>query len=255
MVAENATGLPNLFKLTSLASFEANSAKWNRMDADIIAEHAEGIIATTGCPSGGCRPASPGPGGRGDRIGGKWREIFGADNCFLELMDTGCRSSAGSGRDCSTSGATRHPAAGQRLPLRHREAAHNHEGPAVRADRQDAVGSQPVQVRRRRLLPEVRRRNAVPRWDAEVPEACDSTLLIAERVQSYADVWTPRDRMPIFPVPQDTIRVLAAPRRGQAGLRRRFPPACPRSTPSARPTRSTSSAARDSRPTFSSSPT
>ncbi len=37
-------------------------------------------------------------------------------------------------------------------------------------------------------------------WDDEVPGACDSTLLIAERVQSYADVWTPRDRMPVFPV-------------------------------------------------------
>ena len=38
--------------------------------------------------------------------------------------------------------------------------------------------------------------------DDEIPEACDSTLLIAERVQSYADVWTPRDRMPVFPVPE-----------------------------------------------------
>ena len=38
-------------------------------------------------------------------------------------------------------------------------------------------------------------------WDDQVPGACDSTLLIAERVQSYADVWTPRDRMPVFPVP------------------------------------------------------
>ena len=26
-------------------------------------------------------------------------------------------------------------------------------------------------------------------WDDELPGACDSTLLIAERVQSYADVW------------------------------------------------------------------
>ena len=52
MVAENATGLRNLFKLTSLASFEGQLGKWSRMDAEIVAEHAEGIIATTGCPSG-----------------------------------------------------------------------------------------------------------------------------------------------------------------------------------------------------------
>ena len=52
MVAENATGLRNLFKLSSLASIEGQLGKWARMDADLIAEHAEGIIATTGCPSG-----------------------------------------------------------------------------------------------------------------------------------------------------------------------------------------------------------
>ena len=39
-------------------------------------------------------------------------------------------------------------------------------------------------------------------WDAEVPGACDNTVLIGERVQSYDDVWTHRDRMPIFPVPE-----------------------------------------------------
>ncbi|WP_277061557.1 PHP domain-containing protein, partial [Rivihabitans pingtungensis] len=52
MVAENATGLRNLFKLSSLASFEGQLGKWSRMDAEIIAEHSAGIIATTGCPSG-----------------------------------------------------------------------------------------------------------------------------------------------------------------------------------------------------------
>lgn len=38
-------------------------------------------------------------------------------------------------------------------------------------------------------------------WDAQVPGACDSTLEIGERVESYKDVFTHRDRMPIFPVP------------------------------------------------------
>jgi DNA polymerase III alpha subunit len=34
MVAENATGLRNLFKLSSLASFAGQLGKWSRMDAD-----------------------------------------------------------------------------------------------------------------------------------------------------------------------------------------------------------------------------
>src|SRR6478735_7009121 len=37
MVAENATGLRNLFKLSSLASFEGQLGKWSRMDAELIA--------------------------------------------------------------------------------------------------------------------------------------------------------------------------------------------------------------------------
>ena len=90
MVAENATGLRNLFKLSSLASFEGQLGKWSRMDAELIAENAAGIIATTGCPSGEVQTRL--------RLGhhrealesaAKWREIFGADNYFLELMDHG----------------------------------------------------------------------------------------------------------------------------------------------------------------------
>lgn len=42
MMAENATGLRNLFKLSSHASFEGQLSKWSRMDAELIAEHAEG---------------------------------------------------------------------------------------------------------------------------------------------------------------------------------------------------------------------
>ena len=56
-------------------------------------------------------------------------------------------------------------------------------------------------------------------WDDEVPGACDSTLLIAERVQPYDDVWAPKDRMPVFPVPDGPRPgVVAAPRgRRRAG--------------------------------------
>ena len=64
-------------------------------------------------------------------------------------------------------------------------------------------------------------------WDAEIPEACDSTLLIAERVQSYADVWTPRDRMPVFPVPDGHDQASWLRHEVAAGLKQRFPDAVP----------------------------
>ncbi len=64
-------------------------------------------------------------------------------------------------------------------------------------------------------------------WDNEIPEACDSTLLIAERVQSYADVWTPRDRMPIFPVPDGHTQATWLRHEVDRGLARRFPDGVP----------------------------
>jgi len=51
MWARDAGGLRNLFRLSSLASIEGYYSK-PRMDRELIAEHAAGIIAATGCPSG-----------------------------------------------------------------------------------------------------------------------------------------------------------------------------------------------------------
>ncbi|MDR3659144.1 MAG: DNA polymerase III subunit alpha, partial [Mycobacterium sp.] len=64
-------------------------------------------------------------------------------------------------------------------------------------------------------------------WDDQVPGACDSTLLIAERVESYADVWAPRDRMPIFPCPEGHDEASWLRHEVQAGLERRFPDGVP----------------------------
>src|SRR6201996_7708505 len=90
MVAENATGLRNLFKLSSLASFEGQLGKWARMDAELIAEHADGLIITTGCPSGEVQTRLRlGHDREALESAAKWREIVGADNYFLELMDHG----------------------------------------------------------------------------------------------------------------------------------------------------------------------
>ena len=130
MVAENATGLRNLFKLSSLASFEGQLGKWPRMDAEIIAEHAAGIIATTGCPSGEVQTRlrlghdQRGAGGR-RQVAGDLRPgqlLPRADGPRPRHRAPGPRGPAGHRPQAG------HPAAGhQRLPLRHREASHNHE--------------------------------------------------------------------------------------------------------------------------------
>ena len=51
MWAYDDVGLHNLFRLNSLASLEGYYIKWPRMDTELLASHAKGIMATTGCPS------------------------------------------------------------------------------------------------------------------------------------------------------------------------------------------------------------
>ncbi len=229
MVAENATGLRNLFRLTSLASFEGQLGKWNRMDAEIIAEHAEGIIATTGCPSGVVQTRLRlGQDAEALAAAAEWRDIFGAENYFLELMDHGLsierRVREGLleiGRKLGIP-----PLATNDCHYVTREAAHNHE--ALLCVQTGKTLSDPNRFKfdgDGYYIKSAAEMRAL--WDAEIPQACDSTLLIAERVQSYADVWTPRERMPVFPVPEGYDQDSWLRREVDAGLARRFPNGVP----------------------------
>ncbi|MGH3803934.1 MAG: PHP domain-containing protein, partial [Pseudonocardiaceae bacterium] len=89
MLALNVTGLRNLFRLTSRASMEGYYYH-PRMDRELIAEHSAGIVATTGCPSGEVQTRLRlGQDAQALAAAADYREIFGAENFFLELMDHG----------------------------------------------------------------------------------------------------------------------------------------------------------------------
>jgi DNA polymerase-3 subunit alpha len=224
MVAENATGLRNLFKLSSLASFEGQLSKWSRMDAELIAEHASGIIATTGCPSGEVQTRLRlGQRSEARQAAAKWREIFGADNYFLELMDHGLaierRVRDGLIEIGRTLGIP--PLATNDCHYVTRDAAHNHEallcvqtGKTLSDPNRFKFDGDGYYLKSAAEMREI--------WDDQVPGACDATLLIAERVSSYADVWAPRNRMPIFPVPDGHDQASWLRHEVDAGLRRRF---------------------------------
>lgn len=154
----------------------------------------------------------------------KWREIFGADNYFLELMDHGLsieqRVRDGLleiGRKLGIP-----PLATNDCHYVTRDAAHNHE--ALLCVQTGKTLSDPNRFKfdgdgyYLKSAAEMRRI-----WDDEVPGACDSTLLIAERVQPYDEVWAPRDRMPIFPVPEGHDQASWLHHEVMAGLARRFP--------------------------------
>src|SRR6266481_4980340 len=89
LLAETTEGMHNLFKLSSRASLEGQFRK-PRMDREIIAEHARGIIATTGCPSGEVQTRLRlGQPAKALEAAAAYRDIFGPDNFFLELMEHG----------------------------------------------------------------------------------------------------------------------------------------------------------------------
>ena len=87
ILAENNVGLANLFKLSSLASLEGYYYK-PRMDRELISRHADGLIATTGCPGGEIQTRlRMGNYREALRAASDYRDIFGAQNFFLEIMD------------------------------------------------------------------------------------------------------------------------------------------------------------------------
>lgn len=206
MLAENATGLRNLFYLSSMASYEGQLGKWPRMDAELIAEHADGIIATTGCPSGDVQTRLRlGQFNEALEAAAMWQDIYGRDHYFLELMD----------HDLEIEKRVRDDLLeiGRRLDL----------PPLVTNDCHYVLESQ-AKAHEAMLCVQTGKTLSDPdrfrfdgsgyyiktseqmrgMWDHLVPEACDNTLWIAERVQDYGEIWEahPHDRMPVADVPE-----------------------------------------------------
>ena len=226
MLAENATGLRNLFKLSSLASYEGQLGKWPRMDAELIAEHADGIIATTGCPSGDvqtrlrlCQYDAA------LEAAAMWQDIYGKDNYFLELMDHGLHIERRVREDLLR--------IGQALDL----------PPLVTNDCHYVLESQApaheamlcVQTGKTLLDPDRFKFDGTgyyiksaeqmrELWDSTVPDGCDNTLWIAERVGDYGELWEehPHDRMPIADVPEGHTPTTWLREEVQRGLEDRF---------------------------------
>ncbi|WP_050788576.1 DNA polymerase III subunit alpha [Amycolatopsis sp. AA4] len=203
MWAENADGLRNLLKMSSLASFEGYYRK-PRMDRDLIAENHRGIMATTGCPSGEVQTRLRlGQREQAIQAASDYKDIFGADNFFLELMDHGLPIER-SVREGLLE-------IGKLLDLKPVATNDSHYVTQDQAEAHSAL----LCVQAGKTLSDPTRfkfdgdgyylKSAEAMreyWDKEVPGAAQNTLLIAERVQSYADVFDFHDRMPRFPVPE-----------------------------------------------------
>ncbi len=201
MWAKDADGLRNLFRLSSLASFEGYYMK-PRMDRDLLARYGKGIIATTGCPSGEVQTRLRlGQFDEALAAAAAYRDIFGAENYYVELMDHGVPIEKIVRDDLLRI------ARSLNLPLLATNDSHY-----VTADQADAhdnllcvgVGRNKDDPNRFRFNGDgyyLRTAEEMRNLFRDVPEACDNTLAVAEQIGDYADVFRHVDRMPQFDVP------------------------------------------------------
>ncbi len=219
MLAESTAGMHNLFRLSSLASIEGQFYK-PRIDRELLQTHARGIIATTGCPSGEVQTLL-----RLDRYdearqaASDFRDIFGADSYFVELMDHGLDIETRVRNGLQRIGKelsiplvatndlhyTKPEDAGGHAALLCVQSGSTLAEPKLKFDANDFYLKSAAEMR------EVWR---------ELPEACDNTLLVAERCDVRFN--TDANLMPHFPVPPGETEETWFVTQVQDGLRRRY---------------------------------
>ncbi|WP_025273225.1 DNA polymerase III subunit alpha [Haloglycomyces albus] len=225
MLAKNTTGLRNLFKLSSYASFEGTYYK-PRMDRELIAPNAEGIIATTGCPGGEVQTRLRlGQIDEAYQAASDFRDIFGPENYFLELMEHG--------NSVERRVADELYEMARKMNLRPLVTNDSH----YVTDDQQHEHAALLCVQSGSTLDDPKRfqfegdgyflRSAEQmyqlRSDEAWQEGCANTLLVAEMIEDYDEVFNEADRMPRIEVPSGYDQGSWLTREVFQGLAERFP--------------------------------
>ncbi|GLX02072.1 DNA polymerase III subunit alpha [Microtetraspora sp. NBRC 16547] len=226
MWAINAQGLRNLFKISSLASLQGHMKKYPRMDDELFAEYHEGIVATTGCPSGAIQTRLRlGQYDKALETAAKYQDIFGRDNYFLEIMDHGgIPIETGVRKDLLRIGETLGIP-----PLVTNDSHYVTEDQSTAHDALLCVGtnSQISDPNRFRFSGNgYYVRSAEEMWALDSSETwaqgCKNTLLIAERVEPYDEVFAHRDLAAKFPVPEGETEMSWLRKEAYRGAVRRY---------------------------------
>jgi DNA polymerase-3 subunit alpha len=228
MLATSTEGMHRLFRLSSLGSLEGYYYK-PRIDKELLAEHIRpniDLIGTTGCPSGEIQTyLRMGEYDKAKRSAGEFQDIFGAENFYCELMDHGLEIERRPQRDLIRLAKEMGIPfiATNDLHYTHPEDAKAHEvllcvqsGKTMadpnrfKFDAQDFYLKSPGEMRHL--------------W-SEFPDACDNTLLIAERCEMSFNEGA--DLMPRVPVPDGYDEKTWLRQLVHEGLRERFPHGVP----------------------------
>ncbi|WP_396327637.1 DNA polymerase III subunit alpha [Jatrophihabitans lederbergiae] len=228
LLAENTAGMHNLFRLSSRSSLEGFFYK-PRADRELLHEYAQGLIATTGCPSGEIQTwLRIGNYENARQSAAEFRDIFGKDNFFLELMDhgLGIESRVRDGLLKLGKDLGLPMIATNDLHYTRAEDADAHEvllcvqsgktmqdSNRFKFDAKDFYLKSPAEMR--------------SLWadKYDLREACDNTLLIAERCEVTFD--ESKSYMPRFPVPEGENEQSWFIKETEKGLLHRYPNGIP----------------------------
>ncbi len=203
LLSETVEGYRNLLKLSSAAYLEGYYYK-PRLDWELLERHHEGLIATTGCLGGVVLQALlAGQFDEAERRAARLQDIFGKEHLFVELQDHGI--------------ADQHRTNPQLVEIAKRIGA-----PLLATNdshythREDAVAHDALLcVQTGALLSDTNRfhfegtehylksAREMRHLFSELPEACDNTLLIAERADVQIELGKPS--LPEFPVPDHFV--------------------------------------------------
>ncbi len=199
-MAENNTGYKNLIQLASRAYMEGYYYK-PRVDWEVLSDHSEGVIATSGCLGGHVLQSLMN--GRPELAlekAARFQDIFGKDNFFIELQDHGIPEQA------KTNPQLLEIARKIGAPVVVTNDSHyTNEIDSVAHDallcvQTGSLMSDPDRFQLHgnqhflKTAAEMR-----SEW-SELPEACDNTLWIAERCDVEIEFGSPL--LPDFPIPE-----------------------------------------------------
>lgn len=232
LLSYNNAGMRNLFRASSIASLDAVFGKWPRLDRELLNTYSEGLIATTGCPSGEVQTRLRlGQYREALEAASEFRDIFGAENYFCELMDHGLDI------ERRVTGDLLRLAKDLKLPLvatndlhyTHEHDAKAHEallaiqsGSTLLEPTYDNGGSRFAFSGSGYYLKSPQEMRELFR---DHPDACDNTLLIAERCEVSFN--TGANYMPRFPCPPGEDETSWLVKEVATGLDYRYPGGVP----------------------------
>lgn len=221
LLAESTEGMYNLFRMSSLSYIDGYYYK-PRMDRELLAKYGKGVIATTGCAGGEVSTLLRTKGYEAAlAAAADYRDILGADNYFVEIMDHGIHIERRSFQDLIRI------AKDLGLPLvatNDLHYIHQDDAPAHDALITIQSGSRLDEVKRFRFDGNeyyLKSPAQMRELFKDFPEACDNTLLIAERCEvEFAH--REKDLMPRFDVPEGETEDSWFEKEVWSGLERRF---------------------------------